>query len=90
VNGRAHDMLATGQKSGVLWGVDRDSGKAQVGPNGQSGGTKEARLPTTCVFDIAIYQQLLPGLADATLELSPTAHVKCARSSYGQEPLADC
>jgi polyvinyl alcohol dehydrogenase (cytochrome) len=43
VNGKARDLLAAGQKSGMFWGVDRDSGKVvwgtQVGPGGQSGGT---------------------------------------------------
>jgi len=44
VNGKARDMLAAGQKSGMFWGIDRDSGKVvwgtQVGPGGQSGGTE--------------------------------------------------
>jgi polyvinyl alcohol dehydrogenase (cytochrome) len=44
VNGKARDFLAAGQKSGMFWGIDRDSGKVawgtQVGPGGQSGGTE--------------------------------------------------
>ncbi len=44
VNGKARDLLAAGQKSGMFWGIDRDSGKVvwgtQVGPGGQSGGTE--------------------------------------------------
>ncbi len=44
VNGEARDLLAAGQKSGMFWGIDRDSGKVvwgtQVGPGGQSGGTE--------------------------------------------------
>jgi polyvinyl alcohol dehydrogenase (cytochrome) len=44
VNGEAHDLLAAGQKSGMFWGIDRDSGKVmwgiQVGPGAHSGGTE--------------------------------------------------
>ena len=44
INGNARDLLAAGQKSGMFWGIDRDSGKVvwgmQVGPGGQSGGTE--------------------------------------------------
>jgi len=43
LDGKARDLLAAGQKSGMFWGIDRDSGKVvwgtQVGPGGQSGGT---------------------------------------------------
>ena len=51
VNGKARDFLAAGQKSGMFWGIDRDSGKVawgtHVGPGGQSGGT-EWGSATTC------------------------------------------
>ena len=44
VNGEARDLLAAGQKSGMFWGIDRNSGKVvwgtEVGPGGQSGGTE--------------------------------------------------
>ena len=44
VNGKARDLLAAGQKSGMFWGMDRDSGKVvwgtQVGRGGQSGRTE--------------------------------------------------
>jgi polyvinyl alcohol dehydrogenase (cytochrome) len=44
VNGKRRDFLAASQKSGMFWGIDRDSGKVvwgtQVGPGGQSGGTE--------------------------------------------------
>lgn len=44
VGGKRIDMLAAGQKSGMFWGLERDSGKilwgTQVGPGGQSGGTQ--------------------------------------------------
>ena len=51
VIGKARDFLAAGQKSGMFWGIDRDSGKVawgtHVGPGGQSGGT-EWGSATTC------------------------------------------
>jgi len=44
VHGKARDLLAAGQKSGMVWGLDRDSGKilwgTHVGPGGQSGGAE--------------------------------------------------
>jgi polyvinyl alcohol dehydrogenase (cytochrome) len=44
VNGHGRDLLSAGQKSGMFWEIDRDSGRVvwgtQVGPGGQSGGTE--------------------------------------------------
>jgi polyvinyl alcohol dehydrogenase (cytochrome) len=44
IEGKPHDLLAAGQKSGMFWGIDRDTGQVLwstlVGPGGQSGGVE--------------------------------------------------
>jgi polyvinyl alcohol dehydrogenase (cytochrome) len=49
VNGESHDLLAAGQKSGMFWGVDRDSGKVVWGTEVSPVGRNGVRLPTASV-----------------------------------------
>jgi polyvinyl alcohol dehydrogenase (cytochrome) len=75
VNGEARDLLAAGQKSGMFWGIDRDSGKVvwgtQVGPGGQSGGTEWGSATDGKRLYIAITNSAFQDWPMQPPELSP-------------------
>ena len=95
VNGKARDMLAAGQKSGMFWGIDRDSGKVvwgtQVGPGGQSGGTEWAPLLTASASTSPL-ATVLSRIGQCNLpELSPPAacgvlSIRLPARSFGRLP----